>query len=117
MGSTRASHGLPIVVHDDLVRFLCRFLGSAAASRRHIVRAVLCVVSDVNQARQEVSWASDLLSCALRVFGVCSGPFLLFEVGVAVSQGVAYDSPSSQHSTQSQLCCFALGRGPVDVLR
>ena len=114
VGSTRAYHGLPIVVHDGLARFLCRFLGSAAASRSHVICVVLCVVSDVNQARREVSWASDLLSCVLRVFGVCSGPFLLFEAGVAVSQGVAYDSPSSQHSTQPQLCCLALGRGPVD---
>ena len=104
VGSNRACHGLPIVVHDDLARFLCRFRGSAAASRRHVICVVPCVVSDVNQAWREVSGASDLLSCVLRVFGVCSGPFLLFDVGVAVSQGVAYDSPSSQHSTQSQLC-------------
>ena len=102
---------------DNLARSVWSFHGSAAASRGYLTRVimvVLCVVSDINQARREVLWAVELSSSLLRWFGVCSCPVPLVREGVAFSQGVAYGNPSSRHSTQLQLCCLALGRGRLD---
>ena len=121
MGGIHANLVLPVVVHDNLAPYQFRAFvrwkfGSKAASRRQVIgliMVVLCVVGGVNQAWQEVFWASELLSCVLRSLGVCSCPFLVVEVGVAVDQGVVYDSPDSRHSALLHLCSSALGHGLV----
>ena len=120
-GGVHANRVLPFVIHDIMAPYQFRAfvrwtLGSKAASRSRVIcvsKAIICIVRDINQAWRKVLWASESLSSALLWSGVCRCPFLMVGVGVAVSQGVVYDSPDSRHSVQLQLCSSALGRGLV----